>query len=205
MSETSNSPQTAEQAEKTPQPRKRRKGIVVGSIIAVVLIVAGAGFWVWHEQPSFCNAICHTPMDSYVDSYYADEGAEGSVVTHAKANVKCLDCHEAKIDEQVTEGIHWVSGDYVFDGNANVLESRSFATEEFCLNKNCHNMTLDELAETTSDMPWNVHNFSEHGVTDCGTCHSMHGQSTIACSECHKEATEDIPDGWTCIPYGEER
>ena len=43
--------------------RKRKKWPITVGVIAVVLVVAGAGFWVWHEQPSFCNAICHTPMD----------------------------------------------------------------------------------------------------------------------------------------------
>ena len=42
--------------------RRKKRGIVVGVIVAVI-VVAGAGFWVWHEQPSFCNAICHSPMD----------------------------------------------------------------------------------------------------------------------------------------------
>ncbi|MDU1389817.1 MAG: salivary glue protein Sgs-3, partial [Eggerthella sp.] len=47
-----------------PAPRTRKWPIVVG-VVVVVLIAAGAGFWVWHEQPSFCAAICHTPMDEY--------------------------------------------------------------------------------------------------------------------------------------------
>ena len=49
------------------EPAGRRRGrrwpIVVG-VVAVVLVAAGAGFWVWHEQPGFCNAICHDPMDA---------------------------------------------------------------------------------------------------------------------------------------------
>ena len=46
---------------------KKKWPIVVG-VVAVVLVAAGAGFFVWHEQPSFCNAICHTPMDGIVKS-----------------------------------------------------------------------------------------------------------------------------------------
>lgn len=50
-----------------PAPKKpRRKGWIIAGVVAAVIIVAGAGFWVWHEQPSFCNAICHSPMDYYV-------------------------------------------------------------------------------------------------------------------------------------------
>ena len=36
---------------------------IVGVVVAVVLVCAGGGFYVWHNQPSFCNAICHEPMD----------------------------------------------------------------------------------------------------------------------------------------------
>ena len=48
-------------------PSKKRKTDrrwpIVAAVVAVVVAVASGGFWVWHEQPSFCNAICHTPMD----------------------------------------------------------------------------------------------------------------------------------------------
>ena len=46
-------------------------------VVAVVLIAAGAGFWVWHEQPSFCNAICHTPMDQYNATYDQEPNTAG--------------------------------------------------------------------------------------------------------------------------------
>ena len=50
--------------------KKSRKGLVALGVAAVVIVAAGTGFWIWHEQPSFCNAVCHTPMDSYVEAYY---------------------------------------------------------------------------------------------------------------------------------------
>lgn len=200
---------SAESQSQGPAPKakiSRNRKITVVSIIAVVLIAAGAGFWVWHEQPSFCNAICHTPMDNYVEGYYSGDETLLSA-THEQASVTCMQCHEPKIEEQVTEGIHWVAGSYAFDEESGQLLSRSeeFANKELCLNESCHNLTLDELAEKTNDMAWNPHNFSEHGETDCGSCHQVHAQSTIVCSECHKEATEDVPEGWTYIPYGEEK
>ena len=53
-----------------PAPKKRpKRGWIVAGVVAAVIVVAGAGFWVWHEQPSFCNAICHSPMDYYVETY----------------------------------------------------------------------------------------------------------------------------------------
>ena len=41
-------------AEPAAQKKKKKWPIVVGVVVAV-LVVAGAGFWVWHEQPSFCK------------------------------------------------------------------------------------------------------------------------------------------------------
>ena len=69
-------------AEPAAQKKKKKWPIVVGVVVAV-LVVAGAGFWVWHEQPSFCNAICHSPMDYYVETYDSGDPNLG-VTAHAK-------------------------------------------------------------------------------------------------------------------------
>ena len=66
----------AEAGEAAPKKKGKKWPIVVG-VVAVVLIAAGAGFWVWHEQPSFCNAICHTPMDEYLETYEQEPGTTG--------------------------------------------------------------------------------------------------------------------------------
>ena len=62
-------------------PSKKRKTDrrwpIVAAVVAVVVAVAGGGFWVWHEQPSFCNAICHTPMDPYVAAFDQQPGTAG--------------------------------------------------------------------------------------------------------------------------------
>ena len=59
-----------------PKKPKKKMGITLG-VIAAVIIVAGAGFFVWHEQPSFCNAICHIPMDPYYETYDQEPNTEG--------------------------------------------------------------------------------------------------------------------------------
>ena len=105
---------------------KKKWPIVVG-VVAVVLVAAGAGFFVWHEQPSFCNAICHTPMDAYAESYidgshdkYGNELTEESDKMAMMAyyhghttegeTTNCLGCHVPTLGEQITEGMHWVTG-----------------------------------------------------------------------------------------------
>ena len=67
-------PATTEEA--APKKKGKKWSIVVG-VVVVVLIAAGAGFWVWHEQPSFCAAICHTPMDEYLETYEQEPGTTG--------------------------------------------------------------------------------------------------------------------------------
>ena len=85
------------------RPRRKRKWPIVVGVVAVVMVAAGVGFWTWHEQPSFCNAICHEPMDNYVEGYFNDATLMAN--THKKAQVTCLECHEAKLSEQVAEGM----------------------------------------------------------------------------------------------------
>ena len=61
--------------ENAPAPKRAHRGAIVGGVVAVVVVVAAIGAFVWHEQPSFCNAICHTPMDGYLETY---EGRPGN-------------------------------------------------------------------------------------------------------------------------------
>ena len=64
--------------------RKGRRWPIVVGVIAAVVVAAGAGFWVWHEQPSFCAAICHTPMDEYLETYEQEPGTTGATSGQAK-------------------------------------------------------------------------------------------------------------------------
>ena len=108
---------------KTPSP-KRRRGIVAAGVCAVVLVAAIGGMLVWHEQPSFCSTVCHTPMDSYVESYYNTDGTS-LANAHQKAGKDCLTCHVPSLGEQITEGMNWVSGNYAYDEESAHLVSRS--------------------------------------------------------------------------------
>ncbi len=215
-------PDTAAAAEQAPKAKKKGKKkwpIIVGVVVAVV-VVAGAGFWVWHEQPSFCNAICHTPMDAYLPTYEAEVDMAstdkwGNEVTNASAMMAplhraqngdtCLSCHVPTLSEQISEGMSWISGNYeVWHTQtglmvppertlAELTEARGIPADEFCLNEACHNMTRDDLAKATSDMKRNPH-VAQHGTVECSECHKAHRASVNYCSSCHNDA--EIPDGW---------
>ena len=171
-----NAPQDT--AAPTPQGKRNHKRLPIAlGITFAVVVVAGAGFMVWHEQPSFCNAICHTPMDPYLPTYEAEPGQAaldkwGATVNDAsamlaathrvEADTTCMGCHVPTLGEQVTEGLSWVSGDYTVTDNdtydlvlperslEDLVAARGVASDEFCLNEACHNLTREELAQTTS-------------------------------------------------------
>lgn len=123
---------TANSKDFEPKKKKRKKLPIIIGVIALVLIAAGFGFFSWHEQPSFCNAICHTPMDPYNETYDLEAGSSGVdkwgnqvqdtnamlCVSHkvpvqeGGADAKCLTCHVPTIGEQISEGVKWISGDY---------------------------------------------------------------------------------------------
>lgn len=198
-------------AEEPAKKKGKKKWPIVVGVIVVVLIAAGAGFWVWHEQPSFCNAICHTPMDGYNATYDQDFNAAGVdkwgneventrgmlAVTHKMTGATCMSCHVPQLSEQIGEGMNWITGSYVFPleerSLEDLVEARGLEAEEFCLNEACHNLTRDDLIEKTSDMERNPH-VAQHGEVECGECHKAHRASVNYCSSCHSDA--EIPEGW---------
>lgn len=189
---------------------KRRKRAVVLGVVAAVVVVAGAGMFVWHEQPSFCGAICHWPMSEYVETFDQKAGQAGvdkwgnavadtdsmMAVKHASLGKDCLSCHVPTLGEQVSEGMSWVAGDYVYPLEERSLEeltaARGLDDEEFCLNENCHDLTREELTEKTSDREFNPH-VVQHEELACGDCHKAHRASVYRCAECHDV---DMPEGW---------
>ncbi|MCL1799649.1 MAG: cytochrome c3 family protein [Eggerthellaceae bacterium] len=193
--------------------------LVVLGVLALAFIAAGAGFWIWHEQPSFCSAICHTPMDPYGRTYEFSSGAPGEdkwgnevpdagammVVTHKEAGEDCMACHVPSLGEQITEGLTWITGNYEYPLNErnlkNLVEARGIPADEFCLNDRCHHVTADgaalqtrdDLFAMTDEYTRNPHK-PQHGENECGLCHKAHRASVNYCSQCHGDAP--IPDGW---------
>ncbi|MCI8468072.1 MAG: salivary glue protein Sgs-3 [Eggerthellaceae bacterium] len=204
-----------EGAPKAPSPQRRRKTAVVIGVVCAVLVVAGAGFWVWHEQPSFCNAICHAPQDPINATYDGVPGQAGLdkwgnpvadmgdllVVQHKEAGETCLSCHEPTLGQQITEGMHWVSGDFEYPLDERSLDDLNHYLQKddpasLCLNEGCHNMTRDDLVAATAAMgDRNPHKtFPRHDELSCSDCHKSHRQSVNACSRCHDDVP--VPDGW---------
>ncbi len=178
-----------------PEKKRSKRGWIVAGIIAVVVVVAGIGGWVWHEQPGFCNAICHSPMDKYVESY--SENDPGKMITqHAAAGKSCLSCHEAELTTQMTEAMAWVSDSYPMDENGMLATGKEFASEEFCARSGCH--TMQEIVDNTwgfagNDEKYNPHASHQDLALECGDCHKVHETSTLVCNECHALTA---PEGW---------
>lgn len=199
--------------EAAPKKKGKKWPIVVG-VVVVVLIAAGAGFWVWHEQPSFCSAICHTPMDEYLATYEQEPGQAGVdkwgnevantnsmlAVTHKAQGEDCMACHVPTLGEQMSEGMNWVTGNYVYpleERDTEMLtEARGLDEDEFCLNESCHNLTRDDLVKATAGMEFNPH-MAQHGEQACSTCHKAHRASVMYCTQCHSEA--EVPEGWLTV------
>jgi hypothetical protein len=158
---------------KTPRSGKRRTLLIIAAAVVVIVAVLGVGGWKWHEQPSFCNAFCHTPMDTYVENYYQGDGLAR---IHAEAHVACLDCHEPKLSEQTSELVKWVSGDV-----ATPLVQRKFGNE-MCTK--CHG-GFDELAKKTADLKRNPHENPHSDDSECSLCHKSHAEQVDYCGQCH--------------------
>jgi hypothetical protein len=217
-------PTVVELSEDKP-PKKKKLGlapkilIVVGAVIVVLGGGAGAVYALFHDSPAFCNAVCHTPMDPYVESYetgtsvnpaQADSGALLSVTAHKDSdqNINCLACHVPTMSEQITEGIKWVTGDYELPlemklASGQIKEGSGDKNGvEFCLRPECHEgiATLEDLKKVTADQHRNPHD-SHLGNQDCSNCHQTHEQSVMMCTQCH--ADSEVPEGW--LTYKEQQ
>lgn len=209
----------AESAAKVPMGKRKRLGITLGCVVAV-LVLAGAGLTVWHEQPSFCAAICHDPMDSYLPTYEATPGESATdkwgndvedassmlAAVHGEVGKTCMDCHVPQLGEQMTEGLEWVTGNYdspLGERTATqLLEARGIEnSDEFCMNDSCHPYTRDDLEKKTAWMGKINPHTPQHGEQKCTTCHKAHRTSVNYCTQCHTDAV--VPDGW--IDYTESK
>ena len=190
---------------------KNAKAKIIAIVVAVIAVV-GFGFWQWHETPEFCTAVCHTPMDDayrqtlYANPYESATDKWGNHVQKADAMLaskhgamgkKCMACHVPAIEEQVTEAMEWVSGNYYNPLSerdlARLVYYRHAGETEFCLNTACHNITKTGLTDETANFARNPHSW-HHTEYTCSDCHKAHRASIMICTQCHEDA--EVPDGW---------
>ncbi|MCH4220994.1 MAG: cytochrome c3 family protein [Eggerthellaceae bacterium] len=218
--------ETVEQASAEPAAKKpKKKWPIVLGVVVVVLVVAGIGMWVWHSQPSFCNAMCHTPMDTYVQTYDATPGSEATdkwgnevsdasamlAATHKQAGLTCLSCHTPAISQQITEVGETVTGDYYYPLEERSLDDlmtnsgSSESGDSFCLKSGCHDgiNSRTDLTNATSNMDFNPHRW-QHGQIACSECHKSHRASVFYCTQCHSEASDSMPSGWVTYSEGKQ-
>ena len=206
--------QVVEQSEATtePSPKKSKKKLaIIGGVVAVI-VVAGAGLWVWHEQPEFCNAICHTPMDAYGMTYlegnvdkYGNELSENEALAmmafnhKTNADARCMSCHLPVLSQQIGEATEWISGSYELAGEnklgQGLLEERSLdelaegigleSGDAFCLREGCH-VNDDGSVMTRADLIAKTAGLSEK----YNPHKEQHGE--VACGECHKGHSQSV-------------
>ncbi len=196
--------QDAENSTKQPKKRGKRLPITIG-VVVVVLAIAGSAFWVWHEQPSFCNAICHTPMDPYVEMFNQKSGTTGTdkwgnkventsamlAVAHAVskenggAGANCLSCHVPTMAQQMTEASQFITGNMPLFKNAKyglVLGERKTTDLGKWQNQTGDSFCLNSNCHnmTRQDL---VKTTSQYGTRNPHM--AMHNQQRD-CSDCHK-------------------
>ena len=185
--------------------RVRRRLIIWGTII-VVAACAGAGFWRWHEQPSFCAAICHN-MDPYLATYEQPQNAPGidkynnkvsntnallctlhrKNKTTAHPTITCIPCHHAIIGEQVSEATGWMTGNYLTPLNERVggdltkWWGKDVDGTTFCVNEACHSYLMKD------DGSVNYDRLEASTQNRAFNPHSQHHKGIrMQCTECHK-------------------
>jgi hypothetical protein len=188
-----------------PEDRKVRRNRlwIIGAIAGALLVSAVAGGLTWHKDPSFCGTVCHGPMAAYSKGF---SDPSQLVQKHASgAKLKCLDCHDSKIGEQLTEAARTVTGDYVVQAGYLQPKEPVQIDDSFCLGCHAskHTSRAQLIAATAKKYgAYNPHT-QPHYAVPCISCHQMHGLSTNYCANCHYKAI--VPAGWRprdLRPYG---
>lgn len=123
-------------AEATPEtPKKKRdwKGKRLPIVIAVVVAatVLGVAGWAWRATPGYCDALCHSTMGKYYDTF--ENQTDSLAYAHkAVVNGKCLDCHENTLGTSARMVQSQLTGDH------DTPLAKVTYTNEFCLQSGCH-------------------------------------------------------------------
>lgn len=202
-----------QQAAENFEPKKKgnpfktmKKGTLYGIVAAVVVVIAiaGAGMYKWHEEPSFCSTLCHIE-GTYVDNYLQEKDVPGidkygyrvsntnamMAVLHskteatAKPEVVCVDCHVPNMMELAHDGLSFTTGDYYMPRDERTLEGMKSwdneTGESFCANANCHAYLLGEdgeLDRAKLEKATQAYEFNPHEM--------YHENQEMKCGTCHK-------------------
>lgn len=237
--ETNRAPQTDQTEDQSSAParggglsKKRKRGIAA-VVVALVVILAGVGFWEWHETPGFCAAVCHN-MDSYLATYEEDKGVPGTDKygnpvsntdamlatfhrdnrTSGKNDFRCMDCHHPVLAEQVNEAFGWVTGNYydplVERVGDDITHWWGEPGNKFCVNENCHAYLRDANGDVDYDKLENTTVWMDFNP------HAQHHDIRMDCTECHKGHRASVhqcsgchkditlPDGWLTKAEGDQ-
>lgn len=216
-----------------PAPKKHKKAVVAVVIVAV-LVVAGIGFNIWHEQPSFCQTMCHIE-NTYVNNYSQPQNSVGTdkygnevsntnammAVLHshtdasAKPEIVCVDCHVPNNFELAHDGMNYVTGNYVYPRNErsddDLMKWDNKDGTQFCVNENCHAYLRGADGKVDRDK------LEQSTQRMDFNPHSQHHEGIeMTCTECHKghrasvlECTGchddvELPDGWVTKEQSDE-
>ena len=190
IEQTAEDVNASEASEFVVLPKTKKKKRILLIVLAAVVVVIGAlsvGGLLWHNDPSFCNAICHSPMDPYVQGFYS--GDQSLLVSaHMENGEACLTCHEPTLGEQIDELGVWLK-----DNFSEPLKMKNLGTKEFCLR--CHD--FDDAFASTVEYGGTKRNPHEpHGSEglECYECHRVHSSSVMYCNYCHRDVP--TPEGW---------
>ena len=190
-------------SEAKPRARRARKGRVAVLVVVVVLVCAGAGMYVWHDQPGFCGTLCHIEQ-AYVDNYYQEQGQPGtdkygnevsdtnammavlhrSNKTTTKPEIVCVDCHIPNMGELAHDGVNYVTGNYYQPrderSGADLEKWDGKDSDALCANESCHTYLLGEDGTVNRDKLASATADMEFNP------HDTHHSTQMQCTTCHK-------------------
>lgn len=182
--------------------------LVVALLIIAVIGVVGvtAHFWdlqVGNPSSDTCTS-CHV-LQTYTDSLTNPHLLASA---HANAGLGCTDCHDYGLERQFHETIAYLTNDYE--------EPFPRARYEMDTCFTCHDhASYSQLAARTADLgvsdgqakghDANPHQPPHYSELECHSCHRVHRESVLLCSECHAFRYESQFFGVTpSVPATEE-
>ncbi len=184
-------------SEETPKKKRSLRFkilMVVVIVVAVMAVAGGSVYLIFHSNPLFCNAVCHTPMDPYVTSFLEGKSVNdkqgaltadmsGSLIFHKETTeykngeaIVCTTCHDDGIDKNIQEGIAWVSGNYELPLTMQVASMEGTGDKNgvtWCLRDGCHTNDAGEpindarsLQKATATLSLNPHAITKPSAID---------------------------------------